>query len=506
MVCTTGLSNVMWVLLLVNWLFEGWLRTEGDTGSSVWEKRWQMARESRLLQAFVALFFLHVIGLLWTHNLAEGLRVINHVLPLLLLPLVVLTTSPAEGNTRRVILLLYVLTVFVLTVIGFVRWLTIPDLPYRDIIPYISHIRFSLNICMVIFLLTQFSDSNFRLPFFNFQFSIPFILRLFLLLWFLFMLLLLRSYTALVILAVASLIAILITSAENRRRWRWLAIWCAVMATGAILTFLACRSYYQLIPQAREPLREYTAGGRPYEHHCDGFIENGNYVNNYICRTELLAEWPKRSNVPLHSLTSSGYPVESALIRYLNTLGLTKDSAGIAALSDIQVSEIARGVANPIYEHGGPLKKMLHVLLFEFENYRCYRAVMGFSMLQRVELWRCACRVIEQHPWLGTGTGDLRDEMHTQFLATNSPMLCHELLPHSEYLTLTALFGIPATLLLVLLFFFALRHSSSTLRRSPLAVLWLATILISFLTENTLDSLPGVLFCTWFLAFRKESR
>ena len=491
MVTTVGLSNVVWVLLLVNWVFEG-----------RWAEKWRMARGNRLLHAFAVLFFLHVIGLLWTSDIAKGCSDIVEMLPLLAVSLVVLTTPAPEGNTRSLILNLYGGTVFVVTIIGFVRWLTIPDLPHREIVTYIHHTRFALNICMVIYLL-GYQSLRTR----NLKFKV---LHWILILWFLFFLLLLQSYTAVVILAVASLVAIL-----HRRRWLWTACWVVSAGLVGLMIFLGYRSYYRLGPLSSETLQEKTVNGHPYEHRQDGFIENGNYVNNYICRAELINEWPKRSTMPLDSLTASGYSVESALIRYLNALGLPKDSTGIAALTDDQVDEITRGIANPVYLHGSPFKKMLYVSLFEFENYRCYRAVMDFSMLQRIELWRCAWRVIQAHPLLGTGTGDLHDEMHLQFLAMDSPMLQHELFPHNEYLTLSALFGIPAFLLLFLLFLRPLKrtqplkhsstHAITQSHNNAIPLLYLLTILLSFLTENTLDSLAGILFCTWFLAFRRPS-
>ena len=509
MVTSVGLSNVVWVLMLANWLLEG-----------RWKDKWQRARESRLLQAFAVLFLVHVVALLWTSNLAAGLDIVENRLPLLAVPLIILTTPPPQGRSRRHILYVYGITVFVVTVIGLVRWLTIPDLPHREIVTYVHHSRFSLNICMVIFLLLfygrQAADRHRRFS----------ILNLLLILWFLFFLLLIRSYTAFAILAVASLVAILMMPKSHRFQFSFsnfqfsFSLWLVAVGLVTLMVVLGCRSYYRLTPLASQPLQERTANGRPYLHKQDGLIENGNYLTNYLCIEELYSEWSRRSAVPIDSTTPSGYSVESALIRYLNALGLTKDSAGVAALTDSQVDEIGRGIANPVYAHGSPFKKMLYVALFEYENYRCYRAVEGFTMLQRLELWRCASGVIAKHPLFGTGVGDLHDEMHTQFVAMDSPMLKNELFPHNEYLTLIAMFGFAGFALIAFFFLRAWHHTrkqsdnnllsthSLALPRTPshslLKTLWLVTILLSFLTENTLDSLPGVLFCTWFLAFHHD--
>ena len=219
----------------------------------------------------------------------------------------------------------------------------------------------------------------------------------------------------------------------------------------------------------------------------------------YLCRDELRTAWPQRSQVPLDSLTASGYSIEASLIRYLNALSLPKDSLGVMILTDEQVEEIGRGVANPIYEHGSTPRKMLYVMFFEYENYRCYRAVEGFSMLQRIELWTVASHIIGCHLWTGVGTGDLGDAMEEDFRLTGSPLQKSELLPHNEYLTLMAMLGIPA---FVLLAFFFLRATPRLRHQGLLLVAWTVAILVSCLTENTFDSLAGILFSTWFMAFR----
>lgn len=479
MVTSIGMSNVVWVLLLANWLLEG-----------RWAEKWQMARDSLLLHAVVALFAAHVAGLLWTSNMPAGLHVLERLLPWLAVPLVVLTTRPPEGRARHTILGLYMGTVFVVTVIGLVRWLSIPDLPYRSIVPFISHIRFALNVCMVLFL----SVAEFR------RVCRPLVrvLLLFLMLWMVAFLFLLRSYTAFAVLLVASLVV----AVTLRRRWIWLVLWLAMVGSMAACVAVEYRAYHRLSPLATAPLKPHTPAGRPYLHRQDGLVENGNYVNNYLCHDELHLVWPLRSRVPLDSVISSSYSVEASLVRYLNALSLPKDSLGVMALSDEQVREVERGVANPVYLHGSLPRKMLYVAFFEYENYRCYRAVEGFSMLQRFELWTAACHIIGRHPWTGVGTGDLGEAMEDDFRATASPLQNKNLLPHNEYLTLMALLGIPL-FLLVLLFF--LRAAPRLRRQGVLLLAWTAAILVSFVTENTLDSLAGILFSTWFMAFRHAS-
>lgn len=480
MVTSIWASNLMWVLLLANWVLEG-----------RWAEKWQVARQSRLLHAVVALFVLNVVGLLWTDNLAQGLSAIQLLLPWLFVPLVVLTTRPPVGRVRDTILFLYAGTVVVVSFIGLVRWLTIPDLPYRDLVPYVSHIRFSLNCCMVLFLS---ASALHRVG--GRAVAAKRIGLALLMVWMVAFLLLQRSYTAFAVLTAASLAAIL----WRRRHWLWLAAWLAAVGGAVAYVAVQYHDYHHLRPMSTQPLPTHTPSGNPYVHHCDGLVENGNYVYNYLCHDELAQHWPSRSSVPLDGCTPTGFKVETTLVRYLNALGLPKDSTGVASLTDEQVAEVVDGVANPVYVHGSLPKHMLYVLFFELENYRCYRAVTGFSMLQRLELWQAALHVVADHPWLGVGTGDLADAMEADFRRTSSPLQGSGFQPHSVFLALMAQFGLP---LFVLLMAVWLRAAPRLRRQGSLIAAWAVMVLVSCIAENTLGTLTGILFATWFMAFRQ---
>ena len=476
MVTSVWASNLVWVLLLANWVLEG-----------RWREKWQMARESRLLQAWLALYAVLVIGMAWTQNTGHGLDVLRVKLPMLALPLIILTTRPLEGRARRTVLWLYAGTVLVVSIIGFVRLTTIAGLPYREAIPYLSHIRFALNCCMVFYICIGTMihwQSRWR------WLALPVGL------WMLAFLVMLHSYTALAVLTVVS-IAILLT---HYRRWWLIAAWAAVAVAVAVILSYEVHSYYRMVPMATEPLKAATANGNPYSHAEDGIIENGNYMNNYVCREELRKEWNNRSTLPYDGHTESGYTVESTLVRYLNALGQTKDSVGMAAMSDADIAAVERGVANPVYESGNVVKKMVYVMLLEREFYVHTHAVAGFTMLQRFELWRTTADIVKENPVLGVGTGDVDDELHAQLYDRGSELSGTSKRSHNQYLSLMAAVGLLG--FAVILFMFIRAAAGNKAKLSPLMLAWLITILISCLTEDTLDTLAGILFCTYFLAFR----
>ena len=488
MVCSTWAANLMWVLLGVNWLFEG-----------RWQEKWQMLKHSRTLHAYLAMWLLLAIGLLWSSNLEEGLHVMQVSLPLLVVPLVVLTTPAVEGSARRTILWLYSCTVAVIAVIATVRMLTIEDIPYREAVPYISHIRFALNCCMVFFIAFGTALALSRGKKRTRTTRLAVVGAMAMAAWMLVFLLLLRSYTAVAVLFVASLAVILV----HYRRWWTIGLWVLAVAVLATAVGVEVKNYYRLVPIATAPLQPRTANGNAYEHACDGIVENGNYVNNYICPAELRTAWEQRSTMPYDSCSATGYSVEPTLVRYLNAIGQTKDSAGVATLSTEQIADIERGVANPVYTTGSPLRKMVYVMLFEREYYVHTSAVRGFTMLQRLELWRATARVISDNPLFGVGTGDAFDAVHAQLEADQSELRKTAKRTHNQYLTLMAMFGV---LGFAVVLGFGIRASwrrASTV--APLMLVWAVAVLLSFITEDTLDTLAGILFCTWFLAFRRRT-
>lgn len=484
------LSNYMMsaveILLAVNWALE-------------WDMRRKFARGNwhPLLIAFLVLALVHLVWLIPSQNISYGLHDLFGKLPLLAIPLVVLTSRPLTRPQLSLLMILYVCTVFVATIIGHVRYATIPQLEYRDIIPFISHIRFALNVCLVMIFLAAYLFVNTRRHgHLRASVAIPIVL---LMAYFVHFLLLIHSYTALIILFVVALVMLLAYGSHiENRHWRHALVTLFLMlATAAVVVVTICvRDYYKLIPLARQSLATTTVNGNPYQHKQNGFVENGNLVENYVCNVELYREWEKRSHVPLETVTSNGYTVYPALLRYLNALGTTKDSVGMQLLTDEDVHAIEQGIANPVYLHGSKLKVMLYVMLYEYESYRVFGAIKNFSVLQRFELWRNTWQVFLRSPIWGCGTGDIEDCCLLELKKRCSPLADHPRNPHNQYLTSLATFGLLGTMLIAFVFIWALRRIQ--LRHRPLLVAYLVVLLISFISENTLSTLAGCVFATTF--------
>ena len=498
----------MQILLTVNWLLEliviQKLKVKDKLSTFNWFDRLTINQLStfNLLSAFLVLMGVHVVWLIGTSNMSYALDDLFRKLPLLAIPVVILASKPLNNKQISLLLHLFVVTVFVATIIGVVRLLTIPDLPYRDTVPFISNIRFSLNICVAIVLLIwhlsthTFTHSHIQtFKHSNIQALKLSTIQAFLLLWFLFFLLLLRSYTAFIVMYVTGWLMLLIYWRKMGKVRNWLL---AAMAT---LTVVICvvtgclvHSYYGDARSYKVALAECTVNGNAYSHANDGLVENGNIVNNYICREELESQWQKRSAMSIYDTTANTYTVFPTLVRYLNATGLTKDSVGVAALTDEDVTRIEKGIANPVYVDGMAVKKMMYVLLFEYENYRVYGNIRNSSMLERVELWRGAWRVFCDNPLFGVGTGDGVDELHRRLQADGSQIADTEKHAHNQYLTFLVSFGLVGFLLIAIAFYLAFRKIG--LRRTPAYLAIIIILLLSFISEDTLETLAGCVLCT----------
>lgn len=479
------MMNLAWALLLVNWVAE-WN----------WKEKFKDFRSNRLLHAFLLLFAIHLVGLLWTSNFDYAFNDIRVKLPLLAVPLVVLTTKRLEAKEMHTVLGFYIATLFVVCVIAFVRYITIPNLPYRQLVPFISHIRFSLNLCLGTALIFYNLVHHPR-PISSKLIEISII-------WLVTAeeaLSLLQSYTAFAVLAVLVVVTLIVYwNHIPSKTTRWVAASCLASALVAALLVIGSlsRDYYRMVPLSQQPLAAATQNGRPYIHKQDGLIENGNYVNNYICREELESGWMALTGTSIDDTTPNGYSVYSTLLRYLNALGTTKDSVGLTLLNANDIANIQQGIANPVYCDASKVRKMVYVMLFERENYVHFHAVKNFTMLQRFELWRNGWQVFLQHPIFGTGTGDVVDACHAQLQQNDSPLTDTTKHTHNQYLTFAITFGIVGFILIFGAFIYAFRKQRLLTYFPTLAITTIT--LISFLTEDTLETAAGTLLVTLFLS------
>lgn len=477
--------NMAWVFLGANWLVECGFR-----------RKFAQFKTNYLLQAFFALMLVHLLWLIGTENLIYGLDDIRKKLPLLCVPLVVLTSEPLNRKEQHWVVLWYIATLTVVSIIGLVRYCTISNLPYREVVPYISHIRFSLNLCLGIVILIYAMVKYHKSP----RGRWLVIVSLLLIDLFVSMLVpILQSYTSVIVLVVLSVVLLVVYWKKMGVALRWVSVVELVMLFGGALLVFAVfqQSYYRPCALLQQPRVERTVNGNPYTFADNGLMENGNYIDNYVCESELRSSWPLVSNASIDSVTDNGYAIYYSLVRYLNARGMAKDSAAVVSLTPSDVAAIERGVANPLYEESGFLRRSVYAMLFERDNARLFGNRRNFSMGERWELWCSGWRLFLQHPLFGVGTGDGVDKLHQYLVECDSQLSDTDKHIHNQYLTFLVSFGIVG--FGVMVFFFARAWRRRGPSRSVLLTTLITIALVSCISEDTLETLAGCLFVVTFL-------
>ncbi len=136
-----------------------------------------------------------------------------------------------------------------------------------------------------------------------------------------------------------------------------------------------------------------------------------------VCSKELKETWEKRSTIKIEDSTPKGDRIDYLIIHYLATKNLTKDAQGINQLSDEDISRIEKGF---FYPKEKILTAPFHNLRFQLNN---MTNPNGNSLLQRIEHWKTARKIISENWLFGVGTGDVQLAFDKKYDETNSLLL-----------------------------------------------------------------------------------
>jgi hypothetical protein len=442
----------------------------------------------------IGVFLMHVIGLIWSADLNYALKDIRIKLPLLILPFILAAESPLSAKGFRLVLFTHALAVTAGSL--YILWRIYADniSDPRDASSLISHIRFALNICMAVFSLGYYIFCRDKIKTW---------IRIFLvadLLWLFIFLFILRSFTGLAVFGVTLFGLSLRAMFTRHSKLLKIVLGSGVLVISALLIiwfviFYRTNFVGGNIDASR--LDYYTSRGNPYINNINSAqTENGNYLWIYFCEPELRQGWNQRSTIDYDSTDRTGQPLQYTLIRFLTSKGLRKDLDGINSLSEEEIYYIENGVANiDEIEKPGFMRRIENVI-WEVEDYRHIGDPTNHSLMQRVELWKAAISIIKENPFAGVGTGDVPAAFEKKLKEINSPLSGAGLRTHDQYLAIAVAFGIPG----LLFFLFAFIYAPFRQKRFGTYFFFSFFIiaLLSMITEDMLESQPGVSFFIFF--------
>ena len=439
--------------------------------------------------ALASLFLLHILGLLYTSNFDYALKDIRVKLPLLALPVIFSSIDPLPKKKFNILLLLFTGAVLVGTFVSFSILISNPAKNFREISPFISHIRFSLNVALAVFISGYFVFYRFRD---KILYQIIFMLVLVWLSAFLFMI---ESVIGIAVLVVVSMVLLIYGTLKLRSIYHKAAFLLALIVVPLIVFMYlhhTVESYRTPHKNDLSNLEQKTALGNLYVHDTLNYpVENGSYIGLYFSEHELRNAWNTISEFKYDANDRRGQQIKHTIIRYLNSKELRKDASGVEQLTRNDIEAIENGIANIVYTRSFSINSRLYKILWEFEGYSQGGNPGGHSILQRLEFWKAAKGIIKKNFWIGVGTGDIQDAFKEQYVKMNSPLDPQwRNKAHNQYLEIFATFGLLGFLWFLFSIFYPSFITGKILK--PYFFVFFITMLLSMLAEDTLETQAGV--------------
>lgn len=443
------------------------------------------------------IYLLAVIGMLWTDEIKHGQWDLRMKLPILVMPFILAVLNPLNQREIRIIKGIFILSLTfalaycMLVYTGLVHH---PVNDIREISVFISHIRFSL--LLVVGLLIAYHETWNRGmvgKLFCIILSAGFI-------YFLFIIESLTGIAAIIVVLGYMLFQKFMTSEKRIIKWSFACALLLIPLLSLWYLYSCYSSYFGAPHMDWKNLPAKTTLGDSYDHNEHyPLIENGHYTYAYIAWGEMYGGWRERSNMSLDSLDRKGGSLKGTLIRYLASKDLRKDLSGVRALSDEDILKIENGETSYDLQSQNPIRKRIDRILFEYSNFRAGGSANGHSVFQRLEFWRAAWGIIRNNFWIGVGTGDTKIAFAMQYDAMKSTLdAAHRLRAHNQYLTMWLTYGFFGFLYFVFSVTFGLWKGGW---KDTLYAPFVLLTMLSFCSEDTLESQAGVMFFIFFSIF-----
>jgi O-antigen ligase len=248
-----------------------------------------------------------------------------------------------------------------------------------------------------------------------------------------------------------------------------------------------------------------TPNGSVYKHDTTSWqLENGHYVRLYVSRWELKQEWNKRSSVDYFANDKKGWPIYETLTRFITSKGWKKNAQAVQQLTDEEIRAVENGCTNVRYMHPLRISSRIYQVIWEYYDYSNTNNPNGKSLATRLEYWKHGWNAVKRSPWIGYGTGDVRNALNRELGNAHSLLDPKEWKnPHQQYLSVALAVGFTG-LAVFLLLLVAPLFLTKNLHYLQLA--FLCIVLIAMLDDDPLETQAGVTqvslwFCLLFSVF-----
>ncbi len=446
-----------------------------------------------------SLFLLHLLGLIYTTDFEYAMKDIRIKMPLFIMPIILSTSKPLSKKAIDAILQFFVAAIILGTIIS---TLILTGIIHRELVDirsvsiFISHIRFALLICIALFISGYF--------FYHSTKPLQKVLWILIGIWLIYFLVLTESITGLSAFCFTNLVLCIYSIFKSKQKMIRFAGLLLVLSIGIFAFYLFNQLNKSNPPTEKidfSKLETTTSRGNAYEHDVTGKLtENGHFIWIYFCNKELEESWNKRSELKYSEKDLKGNPLNFTLVRFLASKGLRKDADAVESLSGDEIKAIERGVVNVNYQNISSLKRRLHEISWELDIYKTTGNPSGHSLTQRFEFWKAAMGIIKNNVVFGVGTGDVKTAFEMQYDKMDSSLTTeNRLRSHNQYLSFGVAFGMVGLLWFLITLFYPMVLQGKIF--DYLYISFLLIAIMSFLTEDTLESQAGVTFYAFFNSF-----
>jgi hypothetical protein len=443
-----------------------------------------------LTGAMVGLYVWHVVGLLWTDNLSEGLMTLQIKLPILIVTTALMTIRWDQNKWLPRILSVFVFSISTSAIAGLVMgWWKISageTLHSSEWSPFISHIRMGILLSLGWGGLLIYSIKKHGL-------IIPAILYAVIALFYIWQT---QCVTGCLMFIFATFFGMMQYWMKHSLR--------LVIVVGSAISFVGIILLVQTLRPSPQPdqLPTHTEWGALYTHHQDRFLdENGYKVWNFLAWDEARIEWNKRSNYLFDGPDNLGYPLKTTLTRYLTSLNLPKDGLAIQGLTEEDIRAIEQGKTSAVEHLKSGMNRRLDLLRYEVGNWMDDGNPSGNSVTQRWFYLKTGLHIALNNgivnSLLGVGTGDLPDAYQDAYIELDTPLNTQSRKrTHNQYIAWWVGSGFIALILWILVLIASWKRDREWLSLGRLAW-WM--VVVSCFAEDTLETQAGVTFAVFAL-------
>jgi len=469
------------IFMATNYLLEG-----------RYKQKWQHLISDKFALLNLSLFVILILGLIYTIDYEYAFKDIKIKLPLLFFPVIISTSERLNKKELFTVFSVFILSLLISCGINIFTATEI-----RGMSRFVSHIRFGLLIDIGIFAITF---AVFKYKIYKKGYSIIFYL---ILIFFIIYLIFTGNFTGIVVFGISLFIFLIYFAIKIHKIWIKIPIILGVLVFLYLFLNPIIKNYKLLYLSDNkinfQQLDEKTKKGNTYLHDTINLItENGYYIRQYLCEEELQEEWNKRSTFDY--LNANGKFNKAVLIRYMTSKNIRKDAEGMLNMTDEDIKAVENGITNYRFSKMNAFEKRIYKILWEFQEYKYLKSANGHSVIQRFIYVKIAWHIIKNNYLFGIGTGDLNIAFQDAYASMETGLdEENQHRAHNQFLTMWITFGIIGLLLFVFVLVYPLIYKKKEL--SFLYIAFFIIIVLSMLTEDTLETQTGVSIFAFFNIF-----